>query len=343
MIRQRILMRPKEIGIVGFENVAASQLSLPADVFAAAFLEDGFGGRIPCYKVWTIGLTKEPFVAESGLAFRAQRTLEDAPPLDTIIIPGGSGLRQPQVSARLAEWILSRAYETRRIASICTGLYALAPTGLLDGREVTTHWRVAGEMSRRHPSLRIDHRRGLVKDGPFYTSAGLTAGVDLALALVEEDYGKQVALAVGRDLMLYLATKNERDGIRHLSEHESRPIDRFGDLVAWVLRHLDQDLTVEILARRAGMCPSHFNRAFKSVFGSTPGDFIENLRVNEARRRLSTRGKTLRSVAASVGFSSSTAFRRAFERRFGAGPSDSFFANKAPAVVGARAKERVAN
>ncbi len=219
MIVGGILMRPKEIGIIGFENVAASQLSLPADAFAAAFLEDGFGGRIPCYKVWTIGLTKESFSAESGVAFRAQKTLADAPPLDTIIVPGGSGLRQPQVSAPLAEWILSRAYETRRIASICTGLYALAPTGLLDGREVTTHWRVAGEIGRRHPSLRIDHRRGLVKDGPFYTSAGLTAGVDLALALIEEDYGKQVALAVGRDLMLYLANRNEPDAGPHLSEY----------------------------------------------------------------------------------------------------------------------------
>jgi transcriptional regulator GlxA family with amidase domain len=339
MIAGEILMRPKEIGIVGFENVAASQLSLPADAFAAAFLEDGFGGRIPCYKVWTIGLTKENFVAESGVALRAQKTLADAPPLDTIIVPGGSGLRQPQVSSRLAEWILSRAYETRRIASICTGLYALAPTGLLDGREVTTHWRAAGEIGRRHPSLRIDHKRGLVKDGPFYTSAGVTAGIDLALAMIEEDYGKQVALAVGRDLMLYLSTKNESDGSRHLSEYESRPIDRFGELVAWILRHLDQDLTIEILARRAGMCPSHFTRAFKSVFGSTPGDFIENLRVNEARRRLSSPGKTLRSVAASVGFPSSTAFRRAFERRFGASPADSLFVHKARAVIGANAKE----
>jgi len=333
-------MRPKEIGIVGFENVVASHLILPADAFAAAILEDGFGGRIPCYKVWSIGLTKECFVAESGLAFRPQKTLESAPPLDTIIVPGGSGLRQPQVSTRLTEWILSRAYETRRIASICTGLYALAPTGLLDGREVTTHWRVAGDIRRRYPSLRIDHRRGLVKDGPFYTSAGLTAGIDLALALIEEDYGKQVALAVGRDLMLYLATKNEPDESRRLSEYESRPIDRFGELVAWILRHLDQDLTVEILARRAGMCPTNFNRAFKSVFGSTPGDFIENLRVNEARRRLSSRGKTLHSVAASVGFSSATAFRRAFERRFGAGPANYLFDGKAAAGIGTSSKER---
>src|ERR1044071_4474959 len=120
--------------------------------------------------------------------------------------------------------------------------------------------------------------------------------------------------------MLYLATKNEPDNIRRPSEYESRPIDRFGELVAWILRHLEQDLTVELLARRAGMCPSHFNRAFKSVFGSTPGDFIENLRVNEARRRLPSRGKTRGSGAAWVGFPSLTASRRVSQPRLGAGP-----------------------
>jgi transcriptional regulator GlxA family with amidase domain len=238
--------------------------------------------------------------------------------LDTIIVAGGSGLRQPQVCNELAEWILSRAYETRRIASICTGIYALAPTGLLDGREVTTHWRFASDLRRCYPALRIDHKRRLVKDGPFYTSAGLTAGIDLSLALIEEDYGEQLALSVGRDLMMYLAERpNEETRPRDCA---SQPIDRFGDLIAWIMRNLNQNLTVEVLARQACMCPSHFTRAFKSVFGNTPGEFVENLRLNEARRRLSSRGKTLGSVAASVGFTNPNTFRRAFARRFGTGP-----------------------
>lgn len=158
------------------------------------------------------------------------------------------------------------------------------------------------------------------KTRPYYTSAGLTAGIDLALAVIEEDYGEQVARGVSRDLMLYLAPAAPPNEPTRRPEHESQPIDRFGDLVSWIMRHLHENLTVEVLARKAGMCPAHFTRAFKSVFGNTPGEFVENLRLNEARRRLSSRGKTVRSVAASVGFTNATAFRRAFERRFGAGP-----------------------
>ena len=313
-------MRPKSIGLIGFDRATASHLTGPADTLAVATLADGFGGGISCYKTWTIGLTSKPFTCEAGVVFQPEATLATAPPLDTIIVAGGSGLRRPEICRELAEWILSRAYETRRIASICTGIYALAPTGLLDGREVTTHWRFASDLRRRYPALRIDHKRRLVKDGPFYTSAGLTAGIDLSLALIEEDYGPQLALSVRRDLMMYLAEEmwpNEKFKPR---DYASQPIDRFGDLIAWIMRNLNQNLTVEVLARQACMCPSHFTRAFKSVFGNTPGEFVENLRLNEARRRLSSPGKTLGSVATSVGFSNASTFRRAFARRFGTGP-----------------------
>ena len=319
-------MSPKTVGIIGFDGVSACDLTGAADVLAVATLEDGFGGRIPCYQVWTIGLTKRSFVAASGMLIQPHKTLHNAPPLDTIIVAGGCGARP--ISELLAEWILGRAFETRRIASIGAGIFALAPTGLLDGREVTTHWRCTRELERRHPALRVSHQRSLVKAGPFYTSAGLSGGVDLALAIVEEDYGEQVALAVRRELMLHLRPANRPNENIATRESESRPIDRFGELVAWVMQNLDRNLTVEILARQAGMCPAHFTRAFKSVFGNTPGEFVETLRLNEARRRLSSRGKTIRSVAASVGFSDAGAFRRAFERRFGAGPK--VYLNGAP-------------
>jgi transcriptional regulator GlxA family with amidase domain len=326
-------MRPKAIGLIGFDRATASHLTGPADALAIAALEDGFAGRISCYKIWTIGLTNKPFTCEAGMVFQPEATLATAPPLDTIIVAGGSGLRRPQVCHELAEWILSRAYETRRIASICTGIYALAPTGLLDGREVTTHWRFARDLAQRYPALRIDHKRRLVKDGPFYTSAGLTAGIDLSLALIEEDYGQQVALSVGRDLMMYLAgTGRPNEEIRP-RDCASQPIDRFGELIAWMMRNLNQNLSVEVLARQACMCPSHFTRAFKSVFGNTPGEFVEKLRLNEARRRLSSRGKTLGSVAASVGFRDTGTFRRAFARRFGTGPGACLDGKAMPAVL----------
>ncbi|MEO7723865.1 MAG: DJ-1/PfpI family protein [Chthoniobacterales bacterium] len=173
-------MSPITIGLVGFDGVVASHLSLPVDVFAAAALEDGFGGRIPCYKLRIIGLTTRPFRAESGMIFHPQDSLDSAPSLDTIVIAGGSAARRLEIWEPLPEWLMSRAYETRRLASICTGIYALAPTGLLDGRAVTSHWRSASDLRRRYPALQVDHKRRLVKDGPFYTSTGLTGGVDLA-------------------------------------------------------------------------------------------------------------------------------------------------------------------
>lgn len=313
-------MTPKRIGFVGFDRVTALHLAGPADAFAAAALEDGYNGRIQCYEVYMIGLTSTPFRSESGIVFTPEHTLQTAPELDTIVIPGGSGLRDPETAAAVSSWVLKRFKNTRRIASVCTGIYGLAPTGLLDGREVTTHWRFAGDVARRFPKLKIDHKRLLVKDGPFYTSTGLSAGIDLALSLVSEDYGPHVAGALRRELVMYLARRDADEHPYPPLAFQSRPTDRFGDLVAWIVKNLQADLSVETLARRACMCTSHFNRSFKSVFGTAPAEFVENLRLNEARRRLSKRSKTLHSVGASVGFTSSLAFRRAFERRFGIKP-----------------------
>jgi transcriptional regulator GlxA family with amidase domain len=312
-------MLPKRIGFLGFDGVTASHLVGPADTFAAAGLDDGYGNRISCYHIYTIALTRDAFRTESGMIFRADETLQTAPELDTIVIPGGKGLSRTEVSEKISDWILSRANRTRRIAAICTGIYSLAPTGLLDGREVTAPCRLANDVARRFPSLRLDHTRPLVKDGPFYTSSNLNAAIDLSLAFIEEDYGRQVALAAAQEVMPPINGNGHKEFSKPVA-FDSQPTDRFAKLVGWIMRNLHEDLSVNALARRACMSPSHFNRAFKSVFGSTPTEFVENLRVNEARRRLSTPKRTLDSIAASVGFSDREAFRRAFERRFGAKP-----------------------
>ncbi len=317
-------LAPKRIGLLGFENVTASHLTGVADAFAAAALDDGYGNRIPLYEVCTIGLTTAPFQAESGIIFKPQKALRAASEFDTIIVPGGSGLRQPEMNEAVAGWIYRRAGETRRIAAVCTGIYGLAPTGLLDGREVTTHWRFARDVAERFPRLRVNHKRQLVKDGAFYTSSGLTAGLDLSLMLIEEDYGPQVASSLGRELVMYLAQRKEEERIAEPSYFQDQSTERFAQLVAWIVQNLDEDLSIETLARRACMCPGGFSRAFKSVFGTPPGKFVETLRLNEARRRLSTRRKALRSVATSVGFTNTGAFRRAFERQFGVEPGRCF-------------------
>jgi len=313
-------MNPKRLGFLGFEGVSTSDLTLAADVFAAATLDGGYGNRLSCYHICTIGFSFECFRSESGIAFRPDSTLETVSELDTIVIPGGKGLRQSLVSERIADWILAHAKETRRVAAIGAGIYGVAQTGLLDGREVTTHYRYASDVTRSFPKLRVDPRRHLVKDGAFYTSSGPQAASDLALALIEEDYGRHVALASAQEFVIPSTNGNGQHNLPSPLVFDSQPADRFAELVPWIMRNLHQDLSVNTLARRACMSPSHFNRAFKSVFGNTPAEFVETLRVNEARRRLSVPKRTLDTIAASVGFSDAETFKRAFERRVGAKP-----------------------
>src|SRR6266536_4858604 len=313
-------MTSKRIGFLGFEGVAASELTRAADVLAAATLDGGYGNRISCYQISTIGFTSECFRSESGIALWPDSTLEIASELDTIVIPGGDGVRRSLVSETIAEWILARVNETRRIVAIGGGIYGVAPTALLDGREVTTHWRYANEVARCFPNLRVDPRRHLVKDGAFYTSSGPSAAIDLSLALMEEDYGRHVALAVAQEFVSVPMNGNGQRKLPSPLVFDSQPADRFAELIPWIMRNLHEDLSVNSLARRACMSPSHFNRAFKSVFGSAPAEFVENLRINEAKRRLAVPKRTLEIIAASVGFSDAQTFRRAFERRLGAKP-----------------------
>jgi transcriptional regulator GlxA family with amidase domain len=201
---------------------------------------------------------------------------------------------------------------------------ALAATGLLNGREVTTHWRFARELARRFPRLKIDHRKSFVRDGPYYSTTGLAGGISLALAMIQEDYGPYVAQSVEEELNIRLTKADQEEIPPETSSPDNYPIDRFSELVAWVMRNLDADLSVQVLARRACMCPSHFSKVFKSILGEPPRDFVQNLRLNEARRRLSKRQKTLRTVSQSVGFKSSASFQDAFEEKFGCRPRQYF-------------------
>lgn len=274
-----------------------------------------------CYETLIIGLTQRPFVSESGVVFVPHKTIANAPVLDTLVIPGGKGLRVPETQKRAADWIRSREAVTRRIATVCTGTYGLAATGLLDGRRVTTHWRHAQDLAKRFPGLKVDPNALYLKDGKFYTCAGITAGIDLSLALIEEDFGPRVALSVARELVVYLKRPGGQEQFSEPLQFQTQSSDRFADLAAWIQGHLRQDLSVASLAERACLSPRHFARRFKNLFGMTPATFVEDLRLNEARERLTRPGQTIEGVAESVGFESADAFRRAFERRLGLQPS----------------------
>ena len=314
-------MKSLRVGLIGYDGVQALDIIGPSDAFTIADIETGNGQRRPCYEVIIVGITNKPFRAESGVSFQPHTTLRNAPALDTLIIPGGRGARIGQSSSLIAKWISSRAKRIRRIASVCTGVYALAPTGLLDGRRVTTHWRFANDVAQRFPKLNVDHDALFLKDGPFYTAGGITASVDLALALIEEDYGPRVALAVARELVVFLKRSGGQKQYSEPLEFQINSTDRFADLASWMVEHMRGDLSLAALAKRVCLSPRHFVRRFKQAFDGTPAAFVENLRLDEARRRLSERTQTIENVASSVGFQSDDVFRRAFQRRFGVKPS----------------------
>ncbi len=314
-------MERKRVGFLGYEGVMALDLAGPIDAFTSATL-DGIDGKPErCYDVIIVGLNTKPFTSESGIVFTPHTTMQNVRKLDTLIIPGGKGLRVPAVQRKAASWIASRAKGIRRVASVCTGIYALAATGLLDDRRVTTHWRFARDVANRFPRLKVDPDAIYLRDGPFYTGAGVTSGIDLSLALIEEDFGPHVALAVARELVVYLKRPGGQEQFSEPLRFQTESRDRFADLAAWIEGHLREDLSVPVLAERACMSPRHFTRRFKDAVGFTPGSFVEGVRLGQARERLIAPAQSVENVARSVGFASADAFRRAFERRYGIKPT----------------------
>jgi transcriptional regulator GlxA family with amidase domain len=198
----------------------------------------------------------------------------------------------------------------------------LAETGLLDGRSVTTHWRYADDVAARYPNLRVDPNPLFVRDGKFYTAAGVTSGIDLSLALVEEDWGRQVALTVARELVVYLRRSGSQEQFSEPLKFQMQAGDRFSDIAAWIPSNLQQDLSVEALAKKAALCPRHFRRRFKLTFGKNPGTYVECLRLGEVRRRLATTHQTVDAIATSVGFGSADSLRRVFRRHYGTAPAE---------------------
>ncbi len=315
---------PRRIGFLAFDGVQALDFVGPADAFGSdAFLSE-MGA--PAYEIVIVGLTGRSVTSRCGVRVRAD-VLASAPrpvKLDTLIVPGGVGLRRPGVAERASAWIGSRASRIRRIASVCTGLYGLAPTGLLDGCPVTTHWSAVDDIARRYPKLVLQPDAIFLRSGKFYTSAGVTAGIDLALALIEEDHGPRMSLAVAREMVVYVKRSGGQNQFSEPLRFQLEAADRFHDLAAWILTHLDHDLSLEALAARTFLSVRHFTRAFKEEFGTTPATFVAEARLAEASRRLtaSKRRVNVDAVARSVGYTSADVFRRAFERRFGVAPAE---------------------
>ncbi|MDQ6939064.1 MAG: GlxA family transcriptional regulator [Verrucomicrobiota bacterium] len=314
-------MAPLRVGLLGYENANALDLVGPAEAFASALRDNGKGKLERCYEITIVGLTRRPFATESGIVFQPTATIDSARKFDTLIVPGGHGLRELETNRKIVKWIGERAKETRRLASVCTGIYGLAATGLLDGRQVTTHWRWSTDAARKFPKVRMQPNALFVKDGKFYSSAGVTAGIDLALALIEEDFGSKIALAVAREMVVYLKRSGGQEQYSEPLQFQTNSRDCFAELVTWMTNNPTEKMSVESLAHRASLSPRQFFRRFKEHFGSSPATFVETLRLNEARRRLSAGETSIETVAESVGFNGPDSFTRAFARRFRVTPS----------------------
>ncbi|KRA76275.1 AraC family transcriptional regulator [Caulobacter sp. Root656] len=263
-------------------------------------------------------LAREPgrVASSSGAAMYAE-AFEDAPPLDTLIVSGGEGTRSPAICEATLDFARATFRTARRTASVCSGAYVLAAAGLLDGRRATTHWQRSQDFQRRYPAVRLEPDRIFVQDGRLWSSAGITAGIDMALAMIGADLGEAIARGVAQQLVVYHRRPGGQSQFSALLEMQG---GRFDDLLAWARENLALPLTVDRMAERAAMSPRNFARLFATETGTTPAKAVERLRVEAARALLDSQPLQVEDVALETGFGDPERMRRAFLRAFGQPP-----------------------
>jgi transcriptional regulator GlxA family with amidase domain len=259
--------------------------------------------------------------ASAGLGLAAAPLPHAQAALHTLLIAGGPGVHAAAADSVVLDWVRARATGARRIASVCTGAFLLAAAGLLNGRRAATHWMHCAELARRFPAIRVEPDPIFVRDGPIWTSAGVTAAIDLALALVQEDVERSLALAVARHLVMFLKRPGGQAQFSTVLSLQGAE-DRFGALHHWIAGRLTEDLSVPVLARKAGMSERSFNKRYAEATGITPARAVERLRVEAARRLLSDTRLPVKRIAARCGFGSEETLRRSFVRLLAATPQD---------------------
>jgi transcriptional regulator GlxA family with amidase domain len=315
----------RHIVMVAFPDVQVLDVTGPLEVFGRAarwLVEHGHRPDL-AYTVELVAATPGPLHTSSGLRLVAERGFRDLRgDVDTLLVAGGRGARDAAKQEALLAWLKRMAPRVRRLGSVCTGTFILAAAGLLDGRRVTTHWAWCETLAGLHPEITVEPDPIFTRDGSIYTSAGVTAGMDLALALVEEDFGRHVALQVARQLVLFLRRPGGQSQFSAQLAVQTADREPLRDLQQWIADHLSADLSVATLAARVAMSPRHFARVFADELGMTPARFVEVQRVEAARRRLEESSDGVDTVAATCGFGGAEVMRRAFVRIVRVSPSD---------------------
>jgi len=274
------------IDVLAYPAVQLLDVTGPVQVFASANDLTAVAGGARPYELRVVAQGGENVTASSGVTLAAAPLTKPGEVLDTLLVAGGEGVEAAIENPVLVEWVRQRAAQARRVASVCTGAFILAAAGLLDGRRAATHWKYCAKLAQRFPAVHVEPDPIFVCDGPVWTSAGVTAGIDLALALVEEDLGRSMALAVARYLVVFLKRPGGQAQFSAALTLQAAD-DKFGALHDWINQHLAGDLSLSVLADQAGMSERSFSRHYAEATGQTPARAIERLRVEAAQRLLS--------------------------------------------------------
>ncbi len=275
------------------------------------------------YSLEVLAENAGPVGMSSGLTIMADRSFKRySAELHTLLVCGGGGVSKALENDSLIRFVSRCVEKCPRVASICTGAFVLAKTGALDGKRATTHWRYVEGLQEDFPKVDVDADAIFVKDGSIYTSAGVTAGIDLALELVRRDLGKSVSLSVARELVVFLSRPGGQAQFSRYLESQSLSDGDFTELVDWLGQNLEKDISVELMAERCGMSPRNFARVFRQKMDTTPAKYLESLRLEKARLMMDQQGVALKTVIDRCGFFSHERFRRSFKRSFHVNPQD---------------------
>ncbi|MFC5212812.1 GlxA family transcriptional regulator [Streptomyces coerulescens] len=308
-------MAQRTVLFVLFDAVQSLDVTGPLEVFMGAEQH-----RPGTYRIRTASLDGAAVRTSSGLTLVPDQALDEPPDAHTLVVPGGQGTRTPE--ARLVDWLREHGPRAERLVSVCTGAILLAAAGLLDSRRATTHWAYCDKLARDHPGVEVDPDPIYVRDGHVATSAGVTSGIDLALALVEEDLGREVALGIARHLVVFLRRPGNQAQFSAQLAAQTAQREPLREVQRWITEHPDADLTVGSLATRASLSPRHFARAFQTETGMTPGRYVDRVRLEHARRLLEDTTDGIEEISRASGYGTPEAMRRAFVKALGAAPAE---------------------
>lgn len=312
----------RTVGILIFDEVEVLDFCGPFEVFSIARAPEGGAESPPLFQALTIAEEARTVTCRGGLLVQPHYDIHDHPPLDILLVPGGQGTRRERLNRRLLDWIAGQDRRSELTTSVCTGAFLLAEAGLLAGRRVTTHWAYCATLAARYPDVTVEPDPIFVRDGRLATSAGVTAGIDLALALVEDDLGREAALDIARHLVVFLRRPGNQAQFSAQLAGQLASREPLRDVQRWIAEHPAADLSVETLASQASLSPRQFARAFAAEVGMPPGRYVDQVRLEAARRRLEDTADGVEQTARSCGYGTPEAMRRAFVRALGVSPGE---------------------